>query len=246
MRLIITVLTVLFLVCALGACSPGGPKPQAEATRSQPTGVTTEAPTAESFKEAISAREAFALAEETAKARNASYQLFEVLGCHAAGPYGEYERDSHLVEGTCVQWLFRYVRPVKPDSYEGFYALDIRVGPNGVLSSEETAYETLARKVPKGDPSAWKIDSTEAIQIAEREGGSAYRAVNPTWDTARFDADPNALMIANLEFYPYWDTDSGKEYPGSQNVLWTVKYPPAGALVFVIDAATGEIVLKRP
>ncbi|MHB1296264.1 MAG: hypothetical protein ACYC4R_14880 [Anaerolineae bacterium] len=215
-----------------------------ESTSGDAAKVAAEQPT-ETFREALTVREAFVPADEAAKASNAAYELYEVLGCHKAAPYGQFERDSHLVEGACAQWLFHYVRPVSPENSKGYHALFIRVGPNGVLDTEEQIYEDQVRKRAQGDPSGWQVDSPQAIAIAEREGGSAYRAANPEWDTGRFEADRNAVLIATLEFSPYWDSASGQDYAGSTGVVWIVKYPPLNALVFVIDASTGEVLFKE-
>ncbi|MHB0859148.1 MAG: hypothetical protein ACYC5M_16470 [Anaerolineae bacterium] len=266
MRIIALGLKVVLLASLLSGCSPASSSkaqplpaetapPQGTATTLEATAssestsgdaakVAGEQPT-ETFREALTAREAFVAADEAAKVCNTEYELYEVLGCHKAAPYGQFERDSHLVEGTCAQWLFYYVRPVSADSAKGYHALFIRVGPNGVLETEEQAHEDQVRKRAQGDLSGWQVDSDQAIAIAEREGGSAYRAANPEWDTGRFEADRNAVLIATLEFSPYWDSASGKDYAGSTGVVWIVKYPPLNALEFVIDAFTGEVLLKK-
>ena len=106
MHLTTIVLAVLLILFGFSACSPTAARPPRVATTAAPTPVSTQQGNAE-FTEAISARAAFALAEDTAKASNPNYQLFEVLGCHSAGQYGDYERDSHLVEGTCARVIRR-------------------------------------------------------------------------------------------------------------------------------------------
>jgi len=270
MRLIAFGMTVALLAGLLVGCAPEdlpssttqpGSPPKSDAT-SSPAPATPEglpAPTsssgdtpnaakgqsAETFREALTAREAYAIADEAATATHPDFALYEVLGCHKAAPYGHFERDSHLVEGTCAQWMFFYVRPVDPDTMKGYHALFIRVGPNGVLETLEEYREEQVRLKPEGDPADWLVDSTRAIEIAESEGGRAHREANPTWDTARFEADRNAVMIATLEFTPYWDSASGIEHPGSKGIVWVIKYPPLDALLFVIDANTGEVLLTR-
>ena len=113
------------------------------------------------------------------------------------------------------------------------------------LETTEETFASQVRKKPRGDLADWAIDSVQAVDIAETAGGRAYREANPQWDTARFEADRNAVMIATLETNPYWDSESGDEYPGSANLVWTITYPPLDALLFVIDASTGELLLER-
>ena len=196
------------------------------------------------LKEALTAKEAFAVADPVAKTADASYRLFEVWGCTANST--DYAKDEHIVNGGCVTWVFRYTRPMKPGSYEGYHELLLWVGPNGILKREETLKDKAAAVVAKGAVADWKLDSTEAVEIAEREGGKEYRQQNPRWDPGLFQSDKNAVLTAHLEFVPYFDVTytGGKEVPGAKSVVWTLKYPPAGRYVYVIDAYNGALLLK--
>jgi len=219
------------------------PTPTRTATPSAGPGGTPSAQ-GDTFKEALTAKEAFAVADPVAKAADASYRLFEVWGCTDNST--NYAKDEHLVNGECVTWVFRYTRPMKPGSYEGYHELLLWVGPNGILKREETLKDKAAAVVAKGDVADWKVDSKEAIEIAEREGGKEYRQQNPRWDPGLFQSDENAVLTAHLEFVPYFDVTytGGKEIPGAKSVVWTVKYPPADRYVYVIDAYNGTLLLK--
>lgn len=240
------------LLLLTGGCS-GGPagtaatatRPAGAANKPTPTAATaaTNAPSGQ-LKEALTAKEAFAVADPAAKAIHASYRLFEVWGCTASAL--DYEKDEHLVNGGCATWAFRYTRPAKPGSFEGYYELLLWVGPRGIVKQQETLKEKAAAVVAKGAADDWKLDSTQAIEIAEREGGKEHRLQNPKWDAGRFDSDPNAVLRASLEFVPYFDVTyaKGKEIAGAKSVVWTIKYPPVDRYVFVIDAYNGQLLLK--
>ncbi len=256
LRLACLLAVLMMAGCGPRASGPAGPvgslqTPNAAAGEPEGPGpgVGTEEPgrSESEFREALTAREAWELAEAEAEARaqGPGYELYEVTGCHKAAPYGSYERDSHLVQGTCAQWMFFYVRPVEPGSAQGYTALYLRVGPNGVLEAVEKPHEAQVRKQPIGVAAGWAIDSPEAIEIAEEAGGRAYREANPEWDTARFEADRNALLMATLHTRPYFEPDSGEEYAGSDGLVWTVTYPPLRALLYVIDGTTGEVLLEQ-
>jgi hypothetical protein len=129
---------------------------------------------------------------------------------------------------------------------KGYHDLLIYVAPNGVTNIKEEIRAAAAVRQPKGKLADWKVDSVRAIEIAEQNGGQEYRKKNPQWDTARFEADKNAVMIATLGFSPYFDLSGGKgrDVGGSSNVVWVVKYPPIDLLIFVIDGTSGDVLLK--
>jgi len=229
--------------CLVG-CAGEEPSPPADvgaatAVPGQDAGTVPTSPAAP-FREYLSAREAFEIAESAATSLLVQYALFEVMGCHKVADPGRFEKATSLVSGQCATWLFRYYAP---RSDQGFDQLLVWVGPNGVLDTRETPQPSLVGKKPHGHPSDWLIDSPEALEIAEREGGQAQRESDPEWDPGLFDSNRNALLMAKLTFYPCYDfrADGLGEIKGSKGCVWEIKYPPLGDLVFVIDAHTGEV-----
>lgn len=250
MRRTLALAIAIWLVLGIAACSPGpsagsssggtvtptsSPKSVTQAVSptatntlagsvARPTtaaATQTSAPGGAGLVEALTAQEAFAVADAKAKSVNPGYALSEVLGCHKAAAYGTVEKDSFLVEGHCVQWMFRYVRPIQEGSIKGYHELLVRAGPNGVLDSQEKLFDQQAYPKPSGVASAWKVDSTRAIEIAENAGGKAYRQKNPEWDTGRFESNKNAAIVARMEFTSYMNATvlKGKEIRGSQGAI---------------------------
>ena len=242
--------------CGGGAASPGATvgKPVATAGAAVVAPTAAGAPAAQpgsagqraDTRQPLTAKEAYPVAEAKAKSVEPGYQLYDVGGCYGPAASATYQKESTLVEGRCLSWLFTYLRPMRPGDTKGYYELRLWVDANGVLSSQEKLYDQQAVKKPKGSTADWKVDSTEAIQIVENDRGRAWRQQNPEWDTARPESDHNAVIIAKLEFFPYWDVAlaKGKEVPGEKSVVWTVKYPPVDRWVYVIDANTGKVLLK--
>ena len=88
------------------------------------------------------------------------------------------------------------------------------------------------------------------MQIAENEGGREIRQSDPKWDTARFESDQNAIILAELEFIPYLDVDVKAKQSKSKEItraksVWSIKYPPTSRNLFVIDGNNGLLLLKR-
>jgi hypothetical protein len=163
-----------------------------------------------------SAKEAYPLALQAARARRPDAYLEHVYAGCGSSPFGGFcfEGPYHEMasgDGRSEEWTFWLHSPA---AQEGLW-VDVK---EGQATEPDVSQETYP---PDRLPLDEMIDSTEAVRIADANGGNAYKAAGPG----------NRLCGAQISGY---------------NSEWQIDYCPpfdqgGKGLVVIIDARTGEV-----
>ncbi|HEY5527106.1 MAG TPA: hypothetical protein VIK02_05965 [Candidatus Anoxymicrobiaceae bacterium] len=140
-------------------------------------------------------------------------------------------------DGKAKIWEVYYFSPVPEEDSQMFVIYNRgNVWPNapGSAKGGDKGLETYR----KGKPVAFRVDSPEALEVANRNGGGDFLDGNP-------DAHPNAVLRCKADYDAIGETMPSPKYKWIWDVYYRVSKAGSDVLHIYVDGMNGDFITKN-